>query len=100
MVIRELKPKPQNPKIKEYGKAVEKGLQTTRFVIHDKSKGWIVKSINTKKATVFRTQEEAIQHGKTTAKKDGGELVVFSKKGTIRERNSYDKAISPSKFKA
>jgi hypothetical protein len=54
------------------------------------SDGWKVKSEGAGKAAkVFETQREAIDHGRGMAKDRGSELIVQSRDGQIREKDSH-----------
>ncbi len=56
----------------------------------DKGKKWSVKTEKSKKAyRTFDTQKEAINAARTVAINNKSELLIHSKKGTIREKNSY-----------
>lgn len=60
--------------------------------------GWAVKKSGAAKASkTFTNQADAIKYGRTQAKKDGGELYVHRKDGTIRERDSYGNDPHPPK---
>ena len=60
--------------------------------------GWSVRATGAARASkTFPTQDAAIQHGKTLAKKEGAELYIHRTDGTIRERNSYGGDPSPPK---
>lgn len=67
-------------------------------VPHDK--GWAVKGEGNKKPTkVTKTQKEAIEIAKEIAKNKGGEVVIYSKKGQIRDKDSYGHDPCPPKDK-
>jgi uncharacterized protein YdaT len=52
--------------------------------------GWAVKGAGNEKATkVVPTQKEAIEIGKQIAKNQQSELVIHSRDGKFREKNSY-----------
>lgn len=54
--------------------------------------GWAVKGEGNSRSTkVLKTQEEAIEVGKTIAKNQGSELFIHGRNGKIRERNTYGK---------
>ncbi len=82
-------PNPDNPQIKEYVKAVERGLKF-QHVFPAKNR-WVVKTMGSSRASgVFSTQETAIQFGKKLAKKQKTELIIHREDGRIRERNSFE----------
>jgi hypothetical protein len=59
---------------------------------------WAVRNSGAAKATrVFDTQAEAIRFGRDAARKDGVELYVHRRDGTIRERDSYGRDPHPPK---
>lgn len=62
----------------------------SNHVISSKSGGWAVKKSSSSKASkVFSTKEEARNYGIAISKKEGTELFIHSKDGTIQNRNSY-----------
>lgn len=61
-------------------------------------KGWAVRSAGASRAAkTFATQEAAIKYGTSAARKDGVELYVHRKDGTIRDRSSFGKDPHPPK---
>lgn len=62
------------------------------------SDGWAVKGAGNEKATkVVNTQKEAISIAKEIAKNQNSELLIHSRKGQIREKNSYGNDDFPPK---
>ena len=60
--------------------------------------GWAVKKAGAPKDTrVFSNQVQAIDFAKQVAKNQGSELLIHSRDGRIRERNSYGKDPYPPK---
>lgn len=54
------------------------------------AKGWAVKSAGSSRASsVHSTQKSAIQAARSTAIKNGSEMLVHGSNGRIRERNTY-----------
>lgn len=54
--------------------------------------GWAVKGEGNSRATkVLKTQEQAIEVGKSIAKNQSSELFIHGRNGQIRERNTYGK---------
>lgn len=52
--------------------------------------GWAVKKEWSSSATaVFKTQKEAIAHGRRLAKRQGTELIIHNRRGEVRERIDY-----------
>ena len=51
---------------------------------------WAVRKAGASRASgTFKTQQEAVNRGKTLAKSEGTELYIHGRDGRIRERNSY-----------
>lgn len=62
------------------------------------AKGWAVKSAGSSRASsVHSTQKSAIQAARSTAIKNGSEMLVHGSNGRIRERNTYGKDPYPPK---
>lgn len=62
------------------------------------SEGWAVKKSGSSKSTkVFKTQKEAKKYAKKIAKRKKAELFIHSRRGYIRERNTYGKDQFPPK---
>jgi len=60
--------------------------------------GWAVKSEGNKRATnVTKTQREAIEIGREFAKKHASELIIQSREGKIRSKDSYGNDPNPPK---
>ena len=56
---------------------------------------WAVRNSGAAKATkVFDTQAEAVAFGREAARRDGVELYVHRKDGTVGERDSYRRSVS------
>lgn len=84
------RPDQNNPHIRAYAVAVKRGMQT-QHVLPSKD-GWVVKRAGASRSTKsFETQVEAIKFGKKVAKDQRTELIVHSKDGRIKARNSYEK---------
>ncbi len=80
--------RPNNPQIRSYKEAVEKGLNS-QFVL-PKNGSWIVKKPNMKRPSrVFKTQEEAISFAKVIAQNQGTAVFVHNQGGTIQDRFYY-----------
>ncbi|GKW47330.1 MULTISPECIES: DUF2188 domain-containing protein [unclassified Planococcus (in: firmicutes)] len=63
-----------------------------------KADEWQVKGAGNSKATsIHKTQQEAIEAAKEISKNQGSELFIHSRKGKIRERNTYGKDPFPPK---
>jgi len=77
-----------NPQIKSYSKAVEKGMSSQHVVPTDGN--WAVKKVGSTRASrIFDTQKEAIQYGQRVARNSRSELFVHSLSGRIKSRQSY-----------
>jgi len=62
--------------------------------------GWATKKEGARKAgSVHDTQKEAIERGKTQAKREKVELVIHGKDGKIRDSDSYGNDPNPPKDK-
>lgn len=71
-----------------------------QHVVPSTSGGWAVRRSGSDRASkVFDTQEKAIQHARSVAKKEQAELYVHGRDGTIRERNSFGRDPYPPKDK-
>lgn len=52
--------------------------------------GWAeLKEGNQRPSKLFDTQKEAIKHARQSAQNEKSELIIHSKNGAIREKNSY-----------
>jgi len=62
------------------------------------AKGWAVKSAGSSRAaSVHSTQNSAIASARSTAVKNGSEMLIHGANGRIRERNTYGKDPYPPK---
>ena len=60
--------------------------------------GWAVKGAGAQKATrVTKTQQEAMDIGRTIAQNQGSERIVHGENGRIRQKNSYGHDPHPPK---
>lgn len=81
---------PNNKYLKEYSKAVERGLAARHIVAREN--GWAIVGINNKKASaVATTKNEAISIGKQIADKSNIDLFIHKKNGEIERRYSPKK---------
>lgn len=80
---------PENPQIRSYTDAVQRGQNSYHVLYSDKKKGWAVKKIGTPDERFFSTQNKAVQYAQDIAKKRASEIFVHSESGLIRERRSY-----------
>jgi len=70
--------------------------KTTHHVMPGQAGGWSVRKGGASRASkVFDTQAEAIDYAKILAKKNGSELYIHAKDGTIRDKKSYGDAQNP-----
>lgn len=59
---------------------------------------WTVRSAGAQRASrIFTTQEEAIEHAREKARRDGKELFIHGRDGRVRERSSYGREAPPVK---
>lgn len=59
---------------------------------------WTVRSAGAQRASrSFTTQEEAIEHAREKARRDGKELFIHGRDGRVRERSSYGQDASQQK---
>ena len=64
-----------------------------QHVVPSTTGGWAVRRSGAERASkVFDTQKEAVAQARSVAKKEGSELYVHGKDGTIRQKSSFDKA--------
>ncbi len=72
--------------------------KTTQHVVPGQTGGWSVRKGGASRASrVFETQTEAIDYAKGLAKKNGSELYIHAKDGTIRDKRSYGNDPNPPK---
>lgn len=77
-----------NPAIKAYKDAIEKGKNDQHVL--PRSNGWIVKNLHSDKtSSVFNTQREATHHAKSIAQRQGTAVVVHGTDGRIRDIVNY-----------
>jgi hypothetical protein len=60
-------------------------------------KDWAVKPAGSPPTSTHRTQEAAIDKGRTVAKRNESELNIHGRDGQIREKNTYGKDPLPPK---
>lgn len=77
-----------DPQIKAYKEAVEKGKKSQHVV--PKESGWAVISGSIEKqADTFGTQQEAIERAKFVARSSGASVYIHGVDGRIRAAESY-----------
>ncbi len=77
-----------NPQIKSYERAVDKGRKS-QFVVESDGR-WAVKRGDAKKASrVFDDKKKAIVYATKIAKSSTSGLFVFNKDGSIQQRKDY-----------
>lgn len=55
-------------------------------------RGWAVRTAGSSRLTIITdTKKDAVEYAKGIAKRNGTDLIIHSKDGTIRERNSFAK---------
>lgn len=75
MKTKALEPKPNNPKIDAYSKALEYGCSATHFVFESKG-GWTVRKPGSNSSKSFLNKNEAVNY----AKSQRSDVVVFDRK--------------------
>lgn len=71
-----------------------------RHVIPKAGGGWAIKRSGAERVSqVFDSQEKAINHARNLARREGGELYVHGRDGTIKQRDSYGSPQLPPKKK-
>ena len=74
--------------------------KTSKHVVPTPAGGWAVKNSGATRASrTFDTQSEAVEYGRTAAKKTHSELYVHGNDGTIRNKASYGRDPFPPKDK-
>lgn len=62
----------------------------SKHVVPSSSGGWAVKNAGAVRASkTFETQRQAVDYGRTAAKKVGTELYIHGRDGTIKDKRSY-----------
>ena len=71
-------------------------VNKTYHVVHSIDGTWKVKSGCASRASnTFDKQSDAIERGRSIARRMGTDLFIHGRDGRIRERNSYGKTICP-----
>ena len=77
-----------NPQVKAYNEAVQRGMKNQHVI--PKDDGWAVKRAGADKASgVYNTQKEAIKEATSIAKNQGTSVFIHGEDGRIRESTSY-----------
>ena len=72
----------------------------SKHVVPSPSGGWALKNAGSSRASkTFDTQAEAVKHGRDAARKDGAELYIHGRDGTIKHKNSYGRDPLPPRDK-
>jgi hypothetical protein len=59
---------------------------------------WTVRGAGAQRASrIFATQEEAIEHAREKARRDGKELFIHGRDGRVLERSSYGREAAAAK---
>lgn len=83
-----LKTDQNNPRIKEYREAVEKGKKN--YHVLPRGNEWIVKRAGADRANqVFTTQTKAATYAKSVSQSQGTTVFIHRANGTIKERKDY-----------
>jgi hypothetical protein len=74
--------------------------KSTKHVVPNQSGGWAVRRSGASRASrVFGTQRAAVRFGRHLAQKEGSELYIHGRDGTIRQRDSYGSDPVPPRSK-
>lgn len=74
--------------------------RNSQHVIPSPDGGWSVRAAGAARASRnFKTQAEAIEYGRSLAKRNHMEFYVHARDGTIREKSSYGVGSDPSPYK-
>ena len=74
--------------------------KVSKHVVPSPAGGWAVKNSGATRASkTFDTQAQAIEYGRTAAKKTQSELYIHGRDGTIKNKNSYGNDPLPPKDK-
>lgn len=85
-----------DPQIKAYKEAVEKGRKSQHVV--PSQSGWaVIAGDSDKPLNTFGTQQEAIEIAKSIARNSGASVYIHGIDGRIREREDYDSNLFPPK---
>lgn len=77
-----------NPTIRAYKEAVEKGKRDQHILPFNG--GWVVKSLLSEKVSkIFSTQNEAADYAKSISKAHGTAVFIHGADGRIQERQDY-----------
>jgi hypothetical protein len=77
-----------NPQIKAYKDAVDRGMKNHHVMLRDNN--WVVKRAGAKRPIgVFTTQQEAIIEATSIAKNQGTAVFIHGQNGRIRDRREY-----------
>lgn len=72
----------------------------SQHVVPNQQGSWSVRKSEASKATrVFEKKADAVDYGRSVAKKGGSELYIHKKDGTISEKRSYGNDPCPPKDK-
>ena len=77
-----------DPQIREYTDAVERGEKSFHIFVNDK--GWAVKRIKDLRAQMFSSKTEAYEHARNRAEANKTEVILHGKDGRIEKRQSYE----------
>lgn len=83
-----------DPQIKAYKEAIERGKQNHHIVPAEG--GWVLRRADAHSAKdTFGTQSEAIKTGREIAASQGGELIIHGRDGRITARENYAADLYP-----
>lgn len=77
-----------NPQIKAYKNAVDRGMKNHHVILRDND--WVVKRAGAKRVvSIHSTQKEAIEQATSIAKNQGTAVFIHGYDGRIRDRREY-----------
>ena len=70
-------------------------MKKTQHVVPQNGQWAVREERSNQPPRVFEKQTDAINHARSEARKDGGEIVIHGRDGRIREKNSYGRDSFP-----
>ncbi len=83
------RPDPNNPQVKSYVEAIERGMRDYHAFPKDNGSSWIVKRLRESAERTFATKEQAIAAAKQSAKEDGSDAFIHDDKFNIESSYSF-----------
>ena len=73
-------------------------MRKNQHVTHNTNGGWnVIGEGNSRPTKILSTKQEAINYGRTIAKKQKAELIIHGLNGKIQDKDSYGKDSCPPK---